>query len=86
MAIQISPFIPWAIHVAAQVFVRDLLPADRTKSSSLSAPLGSIDSLQSLLAILSQIKSVNPLAGSIESEIRVQITGVKSSSDDLPVG
>ncbi|KAJ9236381.1 transcriptional regulator family: Fungal Specific TF [Paecilomyces variotii] len=83
---RVSPFIPWAIHVAAQVFVRDLLPADRTKSSNLSAPLGSIDSLQGLLAILSQIKSVNPLAGSIESEIRVQITGVKSSSDDLPVG
>lgn len=81
-----SPFIPWAIHVAAQVFVRDLLPVDRTKGSSFSAPMGSIDSLQSLLAILSQIKSVYPLAGSIESQIRLEITGVKALTDDLPVG
>ncbi|KAL4942555.1 hypothetical protein BDV06DRAFT_161961 [Aspergillus oleicola] len=101
---RVSPFTPWAIHAAAEVFVRDILAApaptsaDRrpgtstststsTKSSCSSSlsfssvPTGSADSLQNLLVILSRLKTVNPIAGSMEAQIRLEITGVKALSD-----
>ncbi|KAL4737938.1 hypothetical protein BDV11DRAFT_171448 [Aspergillus similis] len=89
--IQVSLFTLWAMHAAAEVFVRDLLAASSTDrrtsskssaSSSSSTPMtGFEDALQSLLAILSQIIAFSPLSGSMEAQICLEVTGVNALSD-----
>lgn len=83
---RMSPFIPWSIFVAAQIFVRHLHGSTSPNESQKSTRLGYLDALRSLLSALSVLESTNPIAGVLASQIRMELNGGKAVSDTRSIG
>ncbi|KAJ5918467.1 hypothetical protein N7466_010459 [Penicillium verhagenii] len=98
----ISPYILWAIYVAAQIFVRDLqqsgisstpnhLDALQKEAAPATAGLGTsqyrfLDYIQRLLETLSILTLHNPIAGLFISQIDMEIMGGKPFTDLRLIG
>lgn len=81
-----SPFIPWSIFVAAQIFVRHLHGNSSPSESQKNARLRYLDALRSLLLALSILESTNPIAGVLATQIRIELNGGKAVSDARSIG
>ncbi|KAJ5798329.1 uncharacterized protein N7503_007625 [Penicillium pulvis] len=99
---KIGPYIPWAIYVAAQIFVRDLqqvgissnpnhLDALQKKAAPGTTGLGTsqhifLDYIQRLLGTLSILTLHSPIAGLFISQINLEIMGGKPFTDLRLIG
>ncbi|KAF7590332.1 hypothetical protein BBP40_002982 [Aspergillus hancockii] len=83
---RISPFIPWSIYVAAQIFVRHLHNDSSPSDSGKDSRLQYLDGLRSLLSALSLLGSTNPIAGVLATQIRMELNGGKAVSDTRSIG